>query len=114
MPEKPPPKFKLASKEKFERANSSSGDRFPTNQELLADLTKYSDKPLEPREIPTVSRRTRDFFLTAGVGSVVIVAVLSKVMAHSDPMAMVRLALTAVGLYCGLLWYIFYGVISRY
>lgn len=86
----------------------------PSNAELLADLTPYGDKRSQPREIPRTSRRTRDFLLTAAIGSTVIIVGIAKVMGGSDPAAMVKLALTGTGLFCALLWYIFYGVMSRY
>jgi hypothetical protein len=89
-------------------------DRFPTKAELLADLTTYGDKRSAPHESPTVSRRTRDYLLTAGVGSAAIVIALVKLMPDSSGLTVVRLAFTAVGLFCALLWYIFYGLMSRY
>src|SRR5688572_18006521 len=93
----------------------NSGERFPTTAELLGDLTKYGDKRRsEPRDIPAVSRRTRDYLLTAGIGSAVIVAVMVKVIPESSGASVVQLAVTAVGIFCALLWYIFYGVMSRY
>jgi hypothetical protein len=91
-----------------------SADRFPTKEELLGDLTTYGDKRRARQELPAVSRRTRDFFLTAGIGSAVIVFALARVMPDSSGLTIARLAFTAVGLFCALLWYIFYGVMSRY
>jgi hypothetical protein len=35
-------------------------------------------------------------------------------MSGSDPAVVARLAFTGVALLCGLLWFIFYGVMSRY
>lgn len=89
-------------------------DRLPTNAELLHELRKHGAKPVPRPDLPGVSRRTRDYCLIAGLGSVVIVGAIVKVLSGSDPSSMVRLALTGVGAYCGLLWYIFYGVMSRY
>lgn len=89
-------------------------DRMPTNEELLADLSPYGDKRSRPREIPATSRRTRDFLLTAGIGTAVIVFAVVKLVGDSDALTVVKLALTGVGVFCALLWYIFYGVMSRY
>jgi hypothetical protein len=104
---------------KPERKSSSKGapsdpDRMPTAAELLDELKLHGAKAPPRKELPAVSRRTRDFLLLAGVGSVVIVAVLFRVMSGSDAAVVARLALTAVALLCGLLWFIFYGVMSRY
>jgi hypothetical protein len=89
-------------------------DRMPTHQELLADLSPYGRKRSPKHEPRAFSRRTRDYLLTAGVGSAGIVLVLLKLMSNSDGVTMARLAFTAVALFCGLLWYIFFGVMSRY
>jgi hypothetical protein len=89
-------------------------DRMPTNAELLHELRLHGAKPLPPREIPAVSRRTRDFLLVAGVGSAAIVILAFKLMSDSDALVVARLAFTGVALLCGLLWFIFYGVMSRY
>ena len=91
-----------------------SADRYPTREELLADLTTYGSKKAPPVELRAISRRTRDFLLTAGIGSAGIIAVIVKVLSHSDGASTAKLAFTAVALFCGLLWYVFYGVISRY
>jgi hypothetical protein len=95
-------------------ASDGSEDRFPTNEELLHELRLHGAKPPPPREIPAVSRRTRDFLLLAGIGSLGIVAFAIRVMHDSDGWVVARLALTGVALLCGLLWFIFYGVMSRY
>ena len=113
MAENPSRKFKPKTEKQFAKANPDP-DRLPTHQELLNDLTKYHAKPDTPRELPAVSRRTRDFLITAGVGSAGIVFALVKLMSHSDAPTAIRLALTAVAVFCGLLWYIFYGVMNRY
>lgn len=113
MAENPSRKFKLKTEKPFAKANPDE-HRMPTNQELLNDLTKYHAKPDVPRELPAVSRRTRDFLITAGVGSAGIIFALVKLMSQSDTPTVMRLALTAVAIFCGMLWYIFYGVMSRY
>jgi hypothetical protein len=61
-----------------------------------------------------MSRRTRDFLLLAGTGSAGIAIVCFRVLADSDTPTILRLILTGVALLCGLLWFIFYGVMSRY
>lgn len=95
-------------------ARTEPPDRYPTNEELLRDLSPYGAKPLKPRELPRVNRRTRDFLIVAGVGSAGIILAMAKLVSSADPAAVVRLALTAVAVFCGLLWYIFYGVMNRY
>lgn len=85
-----------------------------TNEELLHELRKHGAKPLKRPESTGISRRTRDYALLAGIGSACIVFAIAKVLSGSDPVSITRLALTGVGAYCGLLWYIFYGVMSRY
>ncbi len=89
-------------------------DRMPTNAELLHELRFHGAKPRPPREIPPMSRRTRDYLLVAGLGSVAIVIACFKLMGGSDAAVVARLAFTGVALLCGLLWFIFYGVMSRY
>lgn len=106
-PGKPPPKAPNAGR-------PDDPDRMPSNAELLHELRLHGAKPLPPREIPAVSRRTRDFLLLAGVGSAVIVVLAFKLMSGSDAAVVARLAFTGVALLCGLLWFIFYGVMSRY
>lgn len=91
-----------------------SAERFPTNEELLHELRLHGAKPPPPREIPAVSRRTRDYLLLAGIGSAVILGASFRVLHDSDPMVILRLATTGIVLLCGLLWFIFYGVMSRY
>lgn len=93
---------------------SEPADRLPTNEELLYELRKHGVKPAMPKELPGVSRRTRDYLLIAGIGSGCIVFSIVKVLSGSETASIMRLALTGVGAYCGLLWYIFYGVMSRY
>lgn len=89
-------------------------DRMPTNAELLADLSPYGDKRARPRAVVRTSRRTRDFLLTAGTGTAVIVVAVVKLLGDSDAITITKLALTGAGLFCALAWYIFYGVMSRY
>lgn len=86
----------------------------PTHAELLHELRLHGAKPPPARELPAISRRTRDYLLTAGLGSAGILLVSFRVLSGSETLVVLRLALTAVGLLCGLLWFIFYGVISRY
>jgi len=95
------------------RKPDSDPDRMPTNAELLHELRKHGAKP-PPRPASTTSRRTRDFLLVAGIGSAVIAGVCFKLLDGSGPATVLRLALTGVALFCGLLWFIFYGVMSRY
>jgi len=95
-------------------ARSDNGEGFPTNEELLHELRLHGAKPPPPREIPAISRRTRDYLLLAGIGSAVILGVSFRVLHDSDMMVILRLALTGIALLCGLLWFIFYGVMSRY
>ncbi len=95
-------------------ARTADGDRFPTNQELLHELRLHGAKPTGPREIPTMSRRTRDYLLLAGLGSAAILLVTFRVLGSSDIAVTLKLALTGISLWCGLAWFIFYGVMSRY
>ena len=89
-------------------------DRFPTNEELLHELRLHGAKPLPPREIPALSRRTRDYLLLAGIGSAVILGLAFRVLGSSDVEVTLKLAMTGVALWCGLAWFIFFGVMSRY
>lgn len=107
------PKFKLKQKPE-EPVRTADGDRFPSNAELLHELRLHGAKPPPPREIPTMSRRTRDFLLLSGIGSAVIVGLAFRVLGSGDAAVTLRLAFTGVALLCGLLWFIFYGVMSRY
>ena len=90
------------------------GDRMPSEAELLAELRLHGRKAPRPRESPMVSRRTRDYLVVAGIGSAIIVGGCFRLMSGSDVLVVARLALTGVALWCGLLWFIFYGVMSRY
>ena len=86
----------------------------PTKEELLHELRFHGAKPPPRREHTGLSRRTRDYLLVAGVGSAAIVMLAFKLMSGSDAAVVARLACTGVALLCGLLWFIFYGVMSRY
>lgn len=110
MAEKNPPKFRL----KEPTPNPHAADRLPTNAELLHELRLHGAKPKPRREPSLVSRRTRDYLLLAGIGSAGIVFACVWLLSDSDPAVIARLALTGVLLLCGLLWFIFYGVMSRY
>jgi hypothetical protein len=94
--------------------SGEGGDRFPSNAELLHELRFHGAKPPPPREIPVVGRRTRDYLLLAGLGSLVITVLSFRVLSASEASVVWRLALTGVASWCGLLWFIFYGVMSRY
>ena len=90
-------------------------DRMPTNAELLHELRLHGAKPpLSPHDLPGMSRRTRDFLLIAGIGSAGIMFAAFKIMPDSEAVTVLRLAMTCIAAYAGLLWYIFYGVMSRY
>ena len=97
-----------------EAGRAEPSDRMPTNAELLHELRLHGRKPSRSPEPPGVSRRTRDFLLLAGMGSAGIVFASFRVLTDSDVLVVLRLALTGVALLCGLLWFIFYGVMSRY
>ena len=86
----------------------------PTNAELLHELRLHGAKPKRRRELPGLSRRTRDYLLIAGTGSAAIVLASFRLLTGSDTLVILRLALTGLALLCGLLWFIFYGVMSRY
>ena len=86
----------------------------PSNAELLHELRLHGAKAPRPRELPAVSRRTRDFLLTAGLASAVILLAAFKILGDSDKIVVLRLAFTAIALFCSMLWYIFYGIMGRY
>ena len=111
MAERPPrtPKLKAGAP-----ARTDAGDRLPSNEELLHELRLHGTKPPPLREIPAVSRRTRDFLLLAGIGSLIIVVGSFRLLSGSETLIILRLALTGVAFWCGLLWFIFYGVMSHY
>jgi hypothetical protein len=95
-------------------ARTGGEDRFPSNAELLHELRFHGAKPAPPRKIPIVGRRTRDYLLLAGIGSGLIIALSFRLLSDSEASVVWRLALTGVASWCGLLWFIFYGVMSRY
>jgi hypothetical protein len=101
-----------AMSENPKKPAGSHREQFPSNDELLHELRRHGAKP-PPREIPAVSRRTRDFLLIAGVGSAIIGFATFRVLGNSEPTT-VKMALTGIAVFCGLTWYIFYGVMSRY
>jgi hypothetical protein len=89
-------------------------DRIPSNAELLYELRKHGAKAPPRIEPSTFSRRTRDFLLLAGTGVVGITVVCFRVLSDSETATVLRLASTGIALYVGLLWFVFYGVMSRY
>ncbi len=86
---------------------------FPSDAELLHELRLHGAKP-PPREIPRVSRRMRDFTLLALVGSAAIGLVVFNVVGGGSVANAVKLAVTGIGVFVALLWFIFFGVMSRY
>jgi hypothetical protein len=86
----------------------------PTKAELLHELRLHGAKPPPARELPLLSRRTRDYLLLAGLGSAGIVFASFRLLTGSETLTVLQLALTGVGLLCGLLWFIFYGIMDRY
>lgn len=101
-------------KAKPTRPSRSARDGFPSDADLLHELRKHGAKPPPPREIPAVSRRTRDYLLIAGIGSAAIGFGVFRVLGDADAGNALKLALTGIAVFCGLLWFIFYGVMSRY
>ena len=110
MAEEPRAPLKL----KPPRAPGAGREHFPSDQELLHELRKHGAKPPPPREIPFLSRRTRDYLIVAGLGSLAIGFATFRLLGDAPAATSVRLALTGIALFCGLLWFIFYGVMSRY
>ena len=86
----------------------------PTDEDLLYDLRKHGAKPPPPVDLPDFSRRTRDFMLLAGIGSIVIGFVIMWLFGDAGLNTAARIALTGIATYCGILGYVFYGVMSRY
>jgi hypothetical protein len=91
-----------------------SASAFPSNEALLHELRKHGAPPPPPRELPAISRRTRDYLLLSGIASGAIALAAYKLSNSADPGNAFRLALTGIAVVCGLLWFIFYGVMSRY
>ncbi len=87
---------------------------FPSNEELLRDLSLHGTKPLPPRETPRVSRRTRDYLLLAGIGSALIGFGVFQLVGRGSSGNAFTLALTGIAVFCGILWFVFYVVMSRY
>lgn len=110
----PPPPRKSSDKSSASTPARPDENRFPTHAELLADLSNPQAKRRKPEEFSRFSRRTRDYLLVAIIGSAAIVLVITKVVGGPEATTAVRLCFTAVALYCALLWYVFYGVMSRY
>eukprot|EP01035_Chromulina_nebulosa_P058673 gene58673-80356_t len=106
----PPPPRKSSGKPATPAPTPADENRFPTHAELLADLSNPQAKRRKPEEFSRFSRRTRDFLLIATIGSIALVLVITKVVGGPSAATTVRLCLTAVGLFCALLWYVFYGV----
>jgi hypothetical protein len=102
------------AKPKPAETHSPEAGRFPTNAELLHDLRKHGAKPPPRADPPAISRRTRDYLLVAGLGSGAIGFGIFRLLGESDPNNALRLALTGIAVFCGLVWFIFYGVMSRY
>lgn len=96
------------------KPKAADPDRMPTNAELLHELRKHGAKPPPRSAPPSVSRRTRDYLLIAGIGSAAIVGACLKLVNGVDPTSAIKLAVTGVVVFCGLLWFIFYGVMNRY
>lgn len=107
-PDSDPAKLKAA-----ELARQRRGD-IPTNAELLHELRLHGAKPPPRVEPATFSRRTRDYLLVAGIGSAAIGFGVFRLLGNTDSGDALKLALTGIALFCGLLWFVFYGVMSRY
>jgi hypothetical protein len=89
-------------------------DRMPSNAELLCELRRHGAKPPPRAALRTFSRRTRDFLLLAMFGSVAITVVCLGVLSTAETATVLRLAFTGIALLCGLLWFVFEGVMRRY
>jgi hypothetical protein len=87
---------------------------FPSNEELLRDLSLHGAKPPPPREIPRMSRRTRDYLLLAGIGSAAIGFGLFRIIGRGVSDDALPIALTSIAVFCGILWFVFYVVMNRY
>ena len=99
---------------KAQAAAARRREGYPSNEELLHELRLHGAKPPPPRELPAVSRRTRDYLLLAGLGSVVIGGTVFHLVGGDAPGNALKLASTAIAVFCGLLAFIFYGVMNRY
>lgn len=107
-------RFNRTSKPASPKTPPDDPDRIPSNAELLHELRLHGAKPAPRPPPPAVSRRTRDYLLIAGIGSGAIAFTIFRLIGGTDAGNAVKLALTAVAVFCGLLWFIFYGVMSRY
>jgi hypothetical protein len=105
-----------ADPRKSKSKDASRQDRagYPSNDELLHELRLHGAKPPPRQEIPTVSRRTRDYLLISTIGSALIGFTVFQLLGDSAPGNAFKLAATAIAVFCGLLWFVFYGVMSRY
>ena len=99
------------SKSRSSKPAQRRKDGFPSNEELLHELRLHGAKP-PPRELPAISRRTRDYLLVAGVGGTVIGVGVFRVLGGSE--SSFKLALIGIAAFCGLSTFIFYGVMNRY
>ena len=93
---------------------SENREGFPSNEELLRDLSLHGAKPPPPREIPRVSRRTRDYLLLAGAGSAAIGFSVFLIIGRGASDNALTLAITGIAVFCGILWFVFYVVMNRY
>ncbi len=87
---------------------------FPSNAELLHELRLHGAKPPPRPEPGRVSRRTRDYLLVAGLGSAALTVATWQLLGGGDFAVWARLTATAVGLFAGLMAFIFFGVMGRY
>ena len=106
------PPFDPAKKRAHASARKREG--FPSDEELLHELRLHGAKPPPPKEIPVVSRRTRDYLLIATLGSAAIGFGIYQVLGDGPSENALKLALTGIAVFCGLLGFVFYGVMSRY
>ena len=102
------------TKSKSTQPPSGNREGFPSNEELLRDLSLHGVKPPPPREIPRVCRRTRDYLFLAGTGSAAIGFGVFRIVGRAAPDNALTLALTGIAVFCGLLWFVFYVVMNRY
>ena len=89
-------------------------DGFPSNEELLNELRLHGAKPQPLPNSPLISRRTRDFLLCTGFGSIVIGVSVFRLLGSADSGNAMKLATTCIAAFLGLMWFVFYGVMNRY
>jgi hypothetical protein len=89
-------------------------DGIPSHEQLLHELRLHGAKPPPLPEPRAVSRRTRDFLLVAGIGSALIGLGVFRVLGGADSGNAVKLAITGIAVFCGLMAFVFYSVMSRY